>query len=98
VLPLSAIELYTAALWWVHDLGDGAFPDPRHGSVTLHDALVFGYDRPGELAAIELRRRLGASMVLEQLRGYGLSVAASIAADLATSLARRSPLARPPSR
>jgi len=73
VLPLSAIKLYTAALWFARGLGDGAFSDPRHGRVTLHDALVLGYDRPAELAAIELRRRLGAHAVLEQLRGYGLT-------------------------
>lgn len=72
-LPLSTIKLYTAALWWAHRLGDGDFDIPRHGHVTLHDALVSGYDRPGELAAIELRRRLGAQRVLDELRGYGLA-------------------------
>jgi hypothetical protein len=73
VLPLSTIKLYTAALWWAHGLGDGAFSDPRHSRVTLHDALVLGYDHPAELAAVELRRRLGGRAVLEKLRGYGLT-------------------------
>ncbi len=41
--------------------------------MTLHDALVFGYDRPAELAAIELRRRFGAKAILDELGRYGLT-------------------------
>ena len=59
VLPLSAIKLYVAAIWWENGLGDGDFTDPHHGRVTLHDTLVNGWDAPAAEAAVRLRRKLG---------------------------------------
>jgi hypothetical protein len=71
VLPLSVIKLYTAALWWELDRGDGELVE-RGRKVTVHDVLVDGWDRPGEVMAIELRRTLGGYAMLAELRGFGL--------------------------
>jgi membrane peptidoglycan carboxypeptidase len=47
----------------------------------VHDVLVDGYDRPGELIALELRRRLTGARVLDELRRYGLGPTLSLTAD-----------------
>ena len=75
VLPLSVIKLYVAAIWWEAGLGDGDFVDPRHGHVSLHDVLVYGWDAPGAEAAVELRRKLGADRTLAALHSKGLGAA-----------------------
>lgn len=80
VLPLSVIKLYTSALWWEHDRGEGAFV-VRGRHVTVHDMLVDGWDRPGEEMAVELRRALGARAMLAELRGYGLATGLTLPAD-----------------
>ncbi len=82
VLPLSVVKLYTAALWWDQQLGDGDFPHPRRPvRVSVHDVLVDGYDRPGELIALELRRRMTGARVLSELRRYGLGPTLTLAVD-----------------
>jgi Penicillin binding protein transpeptidase domain len=82
VLPLSVVKLYIAALWWDQQLGDGDFPHPRRPvRVTVHDTLVDGYDHPGELIAIELRRRMTGERVLAALRRYGLGPTLTLAAN-----------------
>ena len=72
VLPLSVIKLYAAAVWWNHETSDGAFPHPKRGTLTVTDALVDGYDLPGEQMAVALRAKLGARAVLDELRALGL--------------------------
>lgn len=75
VLPLSLVKLYTAALWWEHDLDDSALMDPRLGHVTVSDVVAQSLDVPGEVMAIELRHRFGEQPILTELHRLGLDPA-----------------------
>ena len=77
VMPLSLVKLFTAAVWWNHDFGDGSFLHPPGGSVDVADIIVDGWDRPGAELADELRRRLGGAVVVDELRALGLAVTLS---------------------
>ncbi len=74
ILPLSAIKLFVASLWWDLRLDDRPLSDPRKGWVTLHEVLVVGYDTPGAEAALVLRNALGSERMLALLREQGLGV------------------------
>src|SRR5512143_1967406 len=72
VLPLSIVKLYVAAAWWDHEFGEGSFPHPGSRGVTVHEILVHGWDRPAEVMAVTLRRRIGGERMLAELARYGL--------------------------
>jgi len=72
VLPLSVVKLYTAALWWQHDLDDSELMDPRIGHVTVSDVIAQSLDLPGAVMALELRHRFGEQQLLAELHELGL--------------------------
>jgi hypothetical protein len=75
VLPLSVVKLYTAALWWEHELDDSALMDPRIGHVTVTDVVAQSLDLPGAMMAVELRQRFGEQVILTELHRLGLDPA-----------------------
>jgi cell division protein FtsI/penicillin-binding protein 2 len=79
VLPLSLAKLLLAASWWDHGQPDARFECYRAGNaqpakteqMTVHDMLVTGCDLPGKQMAVALRRALGTTAVLRDLKRFG---------------------------
>ena len=73
LLPLSVAKLWLAASWW--DRVGAREP------VSVHEMLVGGSDDDGRRLARELRRAVGAKMVVSDLHRFGATTKLSEATD-----------------
>ena len=91
VLPLSLSKLLLAASWWDNRQPASSFEstkgkanasNPAYRSrVSVHDMIVGGSDSAGRQMAVALRRSVGAQVVLEDLKRYGLGPRTSAQRD-----------------
>lgn len=77
ILPLSVIKVYLAAEWLEHGFGGSAVDCAPSATKPLRrmridDMLISGCDSAAAEMATILRRKLGASKMLGDLRRYGL--------------------------
>ena len=70
VLPLSVVKLFLAASWWQHkDVNEFLASDGSR--VSVHEMIVSGSDNAGRLTAIELRKNIGADVIIKELGRFG---------------------------
>jgi len=70
VLPLSVVKLFLAASWWQHKNAN-EFVASDGTRVSVHEMIVSGSDNAGRLTASELRKTIGADVILTELSHFG---------------------------
>lgn len=78
VLPLSVAKLLIAASWWQHKEAN-EFVAPDASRVSVHEMIVSGSDNAGRFTANELRKTLGADVIIKELELFGFPHKASSA-------------------
>ena len=83
VLPLSVVKLFIAASWWQHKSAN-QFVASDGSRVSVHEMIVSGGDKAGELTALELRKTIGPELIIDDLGNFGFphkSLSARLARD-----------------